>query len=291
MGHHYIPQRYLEGFADPQHPTRIWQFDKKLGLFSGASASIKKIAQERDFYPPDTETQLNKKVELPANNVIEKLRNGASLTDSDRIPLAIYMATMMYRVPAKRQRAYDSLPEVLSGTIDRYKRIVDAALNKNEINDLTAAMRIAEADSLYLRFAEDPPEEAIEQIRTPWPSRELTQILLNMNWYLIRSTGPSYFVTSDNPMFTFDCWGVTHRHSEFTFPLARDLALFGTWQSVKKRSNPDTAQNLVKEANRRIISAAHRFIFSHQPAEWIPVVAGNPEPYLSRIAGTRKRKF
>lgn len=286
MGLHYVPRKYLKGFAAPEYPACVWQFDKLRSAFSDSPASIKKVAQERGYYDPETETQLNELVERPANVVIDKLRNGGSLENEDRIPLAMYMATMMYRVPTKRQRAYDAIPDVLSDTIRRFKEMVTATHYENAIDDGTASDRLAEADVVHTKFAEETPKEVIEQVRQPWPTEKLVRHILSMNWYLHASVGPSYFVTSDNPMFTFDCYGVANPESEFTFPLAYNLALFGTWQPVKRRRVPDASQALVKEANRRIISAAHRFIYSHAAAEWIPAVAAKASPNLSRIMGT-----
>lgn len=34
MGHHYIPQKYLRGFAETENPDAIWMYDKKLRRFT-----------------------------------------------------------------------------------------------------------------------------------------------------------------------------------------------------------------------------------------------------------------
>jgi len=285
MGHHYIPRKYLEAFATAECPTCVWQFDTKHLVFSNNPASIKKVAQQRAFYDPETERQLNELVERPANVIIDRLRGGGRLKPDDRRALAIYMATMMYRVPRKRHRAYDAIPEALADTIARFKEIVSAAHENNAIDDGVAERRMLEADAIHARFLAEVPEEVVEQIQQPWPTAGLVQHISGMNWYLHGSTGPSYFVTSDNPMFTFDCYGVANPESEFTFPLAPDLALFGTRHAVKRKKVLDTSQALVKEANRRIISAAYRFVYTHVAADWIPVVASKQPPFLSRVRG------
>jgi hypothetical protein len=65
MGYHYVPQEYLKGFADPSNPDRLWQFDKKVQIYSKAALPIDQIAQSRDFYDAKTEDELNRLVERP----------------------------------------------------------------------------------------------------------------------------------------------------------------------------------------------------------------------------------
>src|SRR5262245_65364574 len=92
MGQHYTPQRYLEGFRDPTHPTKpmIWQFDKKHGKW--ASASIKKVANEPEYYTAQDEILLAQQIERPANQVLDKLRKRHAILDSERTTLVDYIA-------------------------------------------------------------------------------------------------------------------------------------------------------------------------------------------------------
>ena len=57
MGHHYVPQEYLRGFAAPEQAGTIWMYDKQTDAFK--RLPIKAVAQEADFYDQDTEAELN----------------------------------------------------------------------------------------------------------------------------------------------------------------------------------------------------------------------------------------
>ena len=92
MGQHYVPQKYLRGFAEPENPDAIWMYDKKLRKFT--NPDIKSIAQESAFYSAEIEYQLNDLVEKPTNLVLEKLRCREEINDQERVSLAIYIATM-----------------------------------------------------------------------------------------------------------------------------------------------------------------------------------------------------
>jgi hypothetical protein len=48
MGHHFVPQRYLRNFEDPNQPDYIWVHDRRGG--PAKLASIAKLAQSRNFY-------------------------------------------------------------------------------------------------------------------------------------------------------------------------------------------------------------------------------------------------
>jgi hypothetical protein len=111
VGHHYVPKKYLRGFAHPSCPNALWQFDKKTHSFSEQPASIARIAQQRLFYDADTERMLNESVEAPGNRVLDKLRSGdLSLEDEERVYLSVYIATMLKRVPHHRAKTRAMVP-------------------------------------------------------------------------------------------------------------------------------------------------------------------------------------
>ncbi len=99
MGHHFVPQFYLKGFQVPDRPGMIWVF-ARTGIAS--CGSIKEVAQSSDFYDPDTEVDLARIVEAPANPVLAALREGGEIDEPERDSLVSYVATMIYRGPRKR---------------------------------------------------------------------------------------------------------------------------------------------------------------------------------------------
>jgi len=109
VGLHYIPQRYLQNFGDSDAPGEIWIYDKKTGR--SRQAAIKAEAQEAGFYSPQVEEQLNTRIEVPGNRVIDKLLRAKPISEEDRLDLSIYIATMLKRVPHRRNKAYALIPD------------------------------------------------------------------------------------------------------------------------------------------------------------------------------------
>lgn len=284
MGHHYVPQEYLKGFTDPSAPIVLWQFDKKNKEFTKGPVAIKKIAQQRSYYDDDTESLLNAQVEIPGNRVLRQLRDdNYELTDSDRVALSIYIATMMKRVPHSRRRGERIAPTVLTNVTNELREQIRSAQADGLIDNVMAASHLTETDRVESQFALEPPPNIIKQIESPWPSEFMIGLIYSMTWRFVHATGSNYFVTTDNPAFFFQCWGLGSDKSEIVFPVSHRLAIFGSRTPLNGNDQTITRQQFVKEANRRIISDATRFVYCHRNENWIGTVAAKKKPYLSRI--------
>ena len=79
MGHHYLPQHYLLGFASGK---KLWGHD----LIEGRSfpTQVKSVANETEMYTEELESHLANVVEGPAQDVIDRIRNRIPLRTGDR---------------------------------------------------------------------------------------------------------------------------------------------------------------------------------------------------------------
>ena len=285
MGKHYVPQKYLSGFAAPMTPKAIWQFDKQTGEFSGNALSIKKVAQQREFYNEETEEKITRLIESPGNAVLDKLRSSEfDLSDQDRVDLAVYMATMLKRVPRNRDRGHEQAPKTLAKVTSELRDQIRAAKSEGHISSELAEQHLAEAERVSEEFAANTPQDVIEQIESPWPTEQMVQLIYEMHWRFVRTDGPNYFIASDNPAFFFECWGLKNDESELTFPISSQLALFGSWTPVRRASDRVLkGARFVKEANCRLAYGASRFIFSRSRLSWLAKVARKRVEDLNRI--------
>jgi len=284
MGCHYIPQKYLRGFTGPSRPDALWQFDKQMQRYSREPVSISKIAQRRSFYDVQTEQSLNDQVERPGNHVLDKLRSGnLSLGDEERGHLSAYIATMLRRVPYYRARAEVLAPGVLKNIASELREQIGEYACAGKLSGETAAKRLAEVDAAEEKYAAQMPDEVRDQINSPWPTGEMIDLVYRMSWRFIIADGYQFFVVTDNPAFFFECYGLGTKNSELTFPISSRLALFGSWTPVGRSNTVRSGTQFVKEANRRLISAAIRFVYSKEKTDWICKVASKAQARLSRI--------
>jgi hypothetical protein len=279
MGHHYVPQKYLRSFES--RPGFVWQYDKQGG--EPKEIAIKKAAQAPKFYEQADEEALNAFVEAPANLIITRLLRGpAPLPREDRIALSLYIATMLRRVPYRRERAYELYPESWAATIaDIREQLLASA-------DISAEMletRLAEVEESDTRHRDSPPESVHSAIREPWPTLSMVNAVFGMTWRVLKTGGPCFFATSDNPVHFFEGYGIGTRESEIVFPLSTKHALFGSWQGpLCGLYFGEAAQSLVKEANRRVAHKSSRIAFYHEHVPWLQPLMRKKAPYLSRIA-------
>lgn len=262
MGKHTIPQEYLKGFEAPDKPGFVWTYDKRQATFK--LLPIKIVAQSRGYYDNETERRLNTDVEGPANTVLGRIRKRERLEAEDRYHLALYTATMMMRIPARRRKSLGLAQTVLADLVAQFRDRIDAWARLPETDQELVARRTVELEAAAARFVQEPPKSVVDQIRSPWPQRQYVELLLAMTWRIIVADARNRFLTSDNPAFFFEAYGLRSAEAEVTFPLASDIALLTSWQGQRGSLSVVQARPaLTKEINRRVISGAERFLFHH----------------------------
>ena len=243
MGKHYVPQQYLHQFATLSDEDEIWMFDKQSKEFK--LLPIKSVAQAPDFYSADDEEMLAKVVERPAQKPLKELQTGQGLEEEDRRRVAVYLESMIKRVPRTRKMARNHLK------------------------------RTPEFESLS-------PSEQKDIIRRQWSSEELINCLMSMTWRVIKTDSPSLFITGDNPVS--NPVGLKPLTGEFSFALSPHFALHGSQQGPQRGLLWINAiPSIVKEINRRVVAGSDRFVFCHQKATWVKKISRNPRPTLNQI--------
>jgi hypothetical protein len=244
--------------------------------------TISKVAQERDYYPADIERELNRQVEAPGHVALKLLRGAQPLQSSQWVDLLGYIAVMLMRVPRKRRKGWEAVPQVLESTMSRVRAEI-ADLRRPDNDDRVNATLVF-LDRLEAKYAVTPPEEVQRQISSPWPSDRIARAVGTMAWRLVSIPLGHYLITSDNPAYFFESLGLGRDESELTFPISPSLALMGSRQGDPQTVVKVTAKPvLVKEINSRIASGAERFVFTHRRAEWIEKIALRKNPSLNRI--------
>jgi hypothetical protein len=233
VGDHYTPRKYLRGFCETAKAGHIWTYDRlRKKRFKTA---VENVAQENGFYHPDDEKALNEYVEIPANPILDKLRAGALVGEEDRQPLAVYIATLIYRVPHARAVALEHAPKALRETADEVYEVIVRAGAAGALRPEMVVRRLREVDDFVAKCRDGYPDQVMERVRSPWPAEMVVDAILGMHWRILTSTGPSYFLTSDNPAFFFHSKGLANSESEFSFPISTRQLLHGSWEVTRQR--------------------------------------------------------
>lgn len=234
---------------------------------------IKNVAQEANFYPPDVEKMLAETIEAPANPALDRLRKSERITDAERRTISIYLDVMLRRTPHFRRKGDEMYPKTLSEVMTRIRDLLSEEIAKNVPHAELLIQRLQQVETLEKKYQRQPPEQVIRESRTPQPKEETTNIFYLMQWRILISGGPEYFMISDNPLVYFEGYGLADPRAEFVFPLSTTHCLHGSWDREMLRQRFMVAeQRIVREINSRIACGATRMSFYHQRVEWIPVL-------------------
>jgi hypothetical protein len=155
--------------------------------------------------------------------------------------------------------------------------------NRNANGEIIAR-RLAELEQAHRKLIHTPPESVTAQNKSPWPRPKYVELIYFMMWRVVSSDSGDKYLTSDNPAFFFEAYGIGTANSEITFPISSSIALIACRQGPKGGLECINAKPaLVKEVNRRVAAGADRFIYYHENCQWIAALAGKTNPYLSRI--------
>jgi hypothetical protein len=266
MGHHYVPKRYLQNFETNPGSKKVWMFGKRS---APKLVFITSVAQSPGFYADEDEVSLNEHVEKSANPVIEELIRKQQVSSEKRIALSYYLAVMLMRVPARREHAHKLAKPLMENIICETREKIQALVDK--LTPEIYERRMKEIDNCERALRKRLPDLIINQIRKPWPYWPMCEAICLMQWRVTEATGPSFFLTCDNPVFFNEQDGLATKHSELWFPLSTRYALHGSFRSVTAEVTfVRASEETVKIVNRHVASRTTRFVFYHENATWIP---------------------
>jgi len=258
----------------------IWMFDKLSGTW--VNAAIAKVAQSADYFPPDVEHRLTTLVENPGNAALSALRRGGIPTPSEGGDLLSYIAVMLTRVPRKRIHAKDIIPGVLEGVIAQTRAAILAEQTLDTESQVADLLR--ELDGVEQKYRIEAVSLLQDEIENPWPTQKILRGIHTMFWRIVEVPTSTPILTSDNPAFFFNGYGIGSPESEVTFPVSPHLVLMGCRQGPPGEVTRVRAKRpIAKEINRRMVVGATRFVFAMKKEGWVETVARRTQPDLSRI--------
>jgi hypothetical protein len=282
MGQHYIPQYYLNGFTEPLGTSSIWMYEK--GSDQILNTTTKSVANENRRWPKATEKYLAEKVEAPANPVLDKIRNHKAVTESDKYILSNYMVVMLKRVPRGLQRTKSNAPKVIEHTFDKLKGDILRLMKEYPANSNILEQRLRELPGLRSKYENEIPMEVWYENLKPEASPRLLTVLPTMTWIFLVSNKGRLFLTNDNPVFFFESLGIGRPESEITFPISSNVALWATWHKGSVEGYHAAKDSIVREINRRTASAATRYVFYSEEAQWVVALINKKNWKLRRLA-------
>jgi len=304
--HHYIPQSYLQEFTDPTTPGYLW-------VYPHASADIRKAAPKTvafsnyyyAFTKPNGEVdqesfeKILSDVEGTAATIAQKVIDRGPLSEEEKENYAGFLAVMVLRVPAFRQRIEEVMGNValemgkFMASVPRVFNEVTDWLEANSEFDLEGMSR-AELRKSILADDYKMVVEPQASLHTFTHIGEMASVFADMHWTFVETPAGKHFLTSDNPVAVLntETWafipyiaGMLDPKVQVTFPITRDLALLARWVEEPDDYCQGSAW-LVTKINQRTLINAHREAYAceHSPAlrrfvdEYLATAKPGPAP-------------
>jgi hypothetical protein len=255
--HHTTPKFYIKGFCDPdvsstQGPL-VWVHHPGSGWIKGRPKSVSvqsgyySLPHEAGKDPDELERFLSHVESVAAQIIRGKVMSKTPLTESERLELSLFIATMQARAPGQHEHVGEFVAE-----IGRHVLAVGVHEMKQDRRKWEAFKQWFESDtgeSLPEEFGPedlDPnggryrlaTERAVSVALSFTNIEMVAQIIEAKGWRLLVSSPPNYFITSDYPFGIYDpategtIYGPTlaSRTTQISIPLTRTIALVAQGQ-------------------------------------------------------------
>lgn len=283
--HHYIPVFYLRGFAHKD--SCLWVYDKDgKGMFESSPEGIAYEKHYFSFITPhgekDSETVENMMMNLESEfaKTVTKILNCEELFVKDRITFALFVSSMMVRVPNMRDNIRKSTAEMIkhiSVFMASHKENFERMMGRYEKDTGNkVGMSLEEFRQWMLNpdnyTVDVDPQYAIGMALSLLEG--FAKVLFQMRWAFINATDDYKYMTSDNPLNYIDPThnprsfygvGLANKNIEVSLPLSRNVCAFGSWK-YREGYIQGTNQH-VKHLNRMTVAASVKFVFADKKSD------------------------
>jgi hypothetical protein len=272
--HHFLPQFYLEFFKIvPQTGkyAHIWQTEKSASPKSTKPA-IKDTGCKRDYHTLDFQDQDRDRktiegmlsiLEAEQANLVNKICKTNQVLGDAKFPLAEFITTMRFRVPAFKRHIESTLKGVLQSTFKILMHQGKLPPMPKKLNKL-----FQEKGYDFLQFNISNWKILQHMLDMAFGS-DNSAIMKEMKCQLILAPNGHHFITADSPVAIYHPnyesirpYGVgpAFKEVEITFPIAKSHLVKLSWHG--KDGTFHAGENQMMEYNRRTIIMADKYIYS-----------------------------
>jgi hypothetical protein len=290
--HHYVPQFYLEGFADLKNPINTWVYEK--GREGPRSQGIKGTAAEGYYYSLETpeggkddaiERELLSRVETKAAPIIGRWRQARKpeIHPEDIEAVAPFLATCWVRSPRMRQDINEAMILLARRILEQFTQdetLIDDFLREHpnfgaSKQELQEAAKAGQDPTRILLKASKNLLIGLSFLMTD----ELWPFLAERKWSILEAARSVEFITSDSPLSVFELTrrgtaiigvGIGRPGAELTLPLTPCRALRLSLKEKKVWRRISSGET--REINRRIACQAERYVYASRNSKRIIAV-------------------
>jgi len=277
---HFIPVFYLKGFVDPHNEPFLWQYERDCKAIK--KVTPKNIAWRKYYYSftniegkQDSFEDVLAKLEGVASLIFKKIKTYKGLNNQERGDFSFFLATMMTRVPHRREEYEDFTRNFIkqfgqniaqsNEALESIIKLYEKETGKKNTTSTKEFQDFLLKGNYNVKFEQEYSLEPMTFIK------EFANIFFKMKWIFIEASDDFKFITSDNPMtlynpknpLPFSDVGLLNKNIEVTFPISKDFTFLGSWR-FESKNYIKANNNTVRDINYRTVLSASRFVFSYE---------------------------
>jgi hypothetical protein len=287
---HTITKAYLKQFTATETPNTLWRFAKADGSRERCNfenATVKFYAysfQEEDGKWNHTVEHLFSEIEYKAIPLLEKLKSGSTLSQTEKDGVATFISTIVRRPAAlldhfqKTFLEYRNAPERIQAFIDEMLPKLRQRYSDAEIEGLREKVRRGQFDVSVDRAKAGHLQAWLDGLPNS------STIIASMHWQVWLTRGSHPFITSDAPAYVrrhgrYDDPGIVgiardDLKAELHFPISPTCFLIAKHDPCKYENY--ATKTRVDELNKLTIRMAYAHIFAQNDSRRIQtMVAAN----------------
>lgn len=268
---HKVPRCYLEAFTDDT--GTLWEADQRYNLRPNKPTNV---LTEHDYYTvrfPDgkggtlhIEKEVLGSLETAYADIYDRvLKHKKSITTHDKAVLSLFIASMMERVPARREALNDFFKE-----ISEVHESLKGVIPEDDARFATPVQKNANSIPLseLVKMGEDVG--SLHSSSIPHTVAGIAPIIFDMKWsFMVTIDKAVPFITSDCPCVLYNPnipeksiyrAGLIQKNVQVTLPLSPELALLCGWQLNHDFTYLPVPQAMVHTVNKHTMTYATTLI-------------------------------
>jgi hypothetical protein len=283
--HHYIPVFYLNGFANKDGCLYVYDKNDK-SVFESSPEGVAYENHYFSFMTPegekDSETVENNIMLLEGEfaRIIKKIHNHENLTVDDHMVFALFVASMMVRVPNMRDNIQKSTGEMtkhISVFMASHKENFERIMQKYEADTGKQIGMNVEELRQWMKNPDNYNVTVDKQYSTATALsllEDFARVFFQMKWAFLTATDDYKYMAGDNPLryidpthnpHSFYGVGLANKNIEVSLPLSKEICAFGSWKH--KEGYLQANNQHVKHLNRMTVIASVKFVFADKKSD------------------------
>lgn len=273
---HDVPKFYLKGFASLAAPSFLWVYTRPclVPLPSGTRRNPRLVSLKRVAVIPyryavpkltgglDLESIENRleRMENAATPILHQLRSQIPISRKQKDEFARYIGIMWKRVRKREAKRVSMAKESVKSF--NWEGLVLQHARNGRFDDALKLLR--KRPSIEKKLPSILTKQGIL-----YPFYRVHLAMCQMTWRFMIAFKGSMFITSDNPVFFDEAFGLNHSQAVIIFPISNQVTLWASWSGGDDLAFHPATESQTYLMNLATLRQADREVYASGKEDWV----------------------